>query len=115
MTNTNPIPARLAALKTMSGAELKKQWRALFDTEPPLFNRRYIETRLGYRIQELTHGGLKPETVRRLQELGEQLDGGNITTRRIRTDLKPIIGTRLIREWQGTEHCVTVTRDGFEW
>ena len=82
---------------------------------PPLFNRRYIETRLGYRIQELTHGGLKPETVRRLQELGEQLDGGNITTRRIRTDLKPIIGTRLIREWQGTEHCVTVTRDGFEW
>ena len=115
MTITNPIPARLAALKTMSGAELKKQWRALFDTEPPLFNRRYIETRLGYRIQELTHGGLKPETVRRLQDLGEQLDGGNITTRRIRTDLKPIIGTRLIREWQGTEHCVTVTRDGFEW
>ena len=98
-----------------AGAELKKQWRALFDTEPPLFNRRYIETRLGYRIQELTYGGLKPETVRRLQELGEQLDGGNIATRRIRTDLKPIIGTRLIREWQGTEHCVTVTRDGFEW
>ena len=102
MTITDPIPARLAALKTMTGTELKKQWRALFDTEPPLFNRRYIETRLGYRIQELTYGGLKPETVRRLQELGEQLDGGNITTRRIRSDLKPIIGTRLIREWQGT-------------
>ena len=63
MTITDPIPARLAALKTMSGTELKRQWRALFDTEPPLFNRRYIETRLGYRIQELTHGGLKPETV----------------------------------------------------
>ncbi len=36
-------------------------------------------------------------------------------TRRIRTDLKPITGTRLIREWQGVEHVVTVTRDGYEW
>ena len=119
MTITNPIPARLAALKTMSGTELKKQWRALFDTEPPLFNRRYIETRLGYRIQELTHGGLKPETVRRLQELGEQLDGGNITTRRIRTDLKPIIGTRLIREWQGRPYkslsAIARTITGTRW
>ena len=24
-------------------------------------------------------------------------------------------GTRLIREWQGVEHVVTVTADGFEW
>lgn len=27
----------------------------------------------------------------------------------------PIAGTRLIREWQGVEHVVTVTNDGFEW
>lgn len=115
MTKTDPIPARLASLKTASAAELKKQWRALFDAEPPPFNRSYLETRLAYRIQELAYGGLKPATVRRLQDLGEDLDGGSITTRRIRADLKPIIGTRLIREWQGVEHCVTVTRDGYEW
>ena len=29
--------------------------------------------------------------------------------------LLPIAGTRLIREWQGVEHVVTVTADGFEW
>ena len=115
MTKPDPIPARLTALKTASTAELKKQWRALFDTEPPMFNRRYLETRLAYRIQEIAYGGLKPATLRRLQDLGDDLDGGNITTRRIRTDLKPIIGTRLIREWQGAEHCVTVTREGYEW
>lgn len=44
-----------------------------------------------------------------------QLDGGNITTRRIRADLMPIAGTRLIRDWQGVEQIVTVTQDGFEW
>ena len=115
MTQQDPIPARLAALKTTSTPDLKRQWRELFDSEPPPFNRRYLESRLAYRIQELAYGGLKLQTVKRLEALGEQLDGGNLTTRRIRTDLKPIIGTRLIREWQGTEHLVTVTADGFDW
>ena len=115
MTNPDPIPARLVALKTTSTPDLKKQWRQLFETEPPAFNRRYLESRLAYRIQELAYGGLKPETVRRLEKLGEELDGGNVTTRKMRADLKPIAGTRLIREWQGVEHLVTVTADGFEW
>ena len=115
MTNHDPIPARLAALKTASTADLKTQWRDLFATEPPPFNRRYLESRLAYRIQELAYGGLKPETTRRLEELGEQLDGGDRTKSRIRADLKPIAGTRLIREYQGTEQVVTVLQDGFEW
>jgi hypothetical protein len=115
MTNLDPIPARLAALKTATTPELKAQWRDLFDSEPPPFNRRYLESRLAYRIQELTYGGLKLETVRRLERLGEELDGGDRTKSRIRADLRPIAGTRLIREWQGVEHVVTVTTDGFAW
>ena len=115
MKKQDPIPARLAALKTTPTPELKAQWRELFESEPPAFNRRYLESRLAYRIQELAYGGLKPETVRRLETLGEQLDGGNITRGRIRADLKPIVGTKLIREWQGIEQAVTVLADGYEW
>jgi hypothetical protein len=115
MTKPDPIPARLAALKTTPTPDLKAQWRDLFDSEPPPFNRRYLESRLAYRIRELTYGGLKPETVKRLEALGEQLDRSNGKNSRIRADLKPIAGTRLIREWQGVEHVVTVTRDGYEW
>jgi hypothetical protein len=115
MTKPESIPARLAALKSTPTPELKAQWRELFETEPPAFNRRYLESRLAYRIQELAYGGLKPETIRRLESLGEQLDGGNITLRRIRHELKPITGTKLIREWQGVEHTVTVLADGYEW
>ena len=109
------IPARLAALKTATTPELKAQWRELFDSEPPPFNRRYLESRLAYRIQELAYGGLKPETIRRLERLGEELDGGDRKKRSIRADTMPIAGTRLIREWQGVEQIVTVTADGFEW
>jgi hypothetical protein len=113
---TDTIPARLAALKTASTPDLKAQWRDLFDTEPPPFNRRYLESRLAYRIQELAYGGLRPETVRRLERLGEELDGGDRTKSRRRADQgMPIVGTRLIREWQGVEHVVTVTVHGFEW
>jgi len=115
MNQTDPIPARLAALKTTSTPDLKQQWRDLFDSEPPPFNRRYLESRLAYRIQELAYGGLKPETVKRLETLGEKLDGGDRKKSRIRADLTPIVGTRLIREWQGVEHLVTVTSDGFDW
>ena len=72
-------------------------------------------SRLAYRIQELAYGGLKPETVRRLEQLGEQLDGGNIAVRRVRGSDIPIAGTRLLREYQGVEYTVTVTTDGYEW
>jgi len=115
MTKPDPIPTRLAALKTTSTPDLKQQWRELFASEPPPFNRRYLESRLAYRIQELVYGGLKPETIKRLEALGEQLDGGNFITRRTRADRKPIAGTRLIRDWQGVEQIVRVTQDGFEW
>jgi hypothetical protein len=109
------VPARLAALPSADIRDLKQQWRSLFGTEPPPYNRRFLERRIAYRIQELAYGGLKPETIARLEALGEQIDGGNITLRRIRQDQRPIAGTRLLREYQGVEHVVTVTRDGFEY
>jgi hypothetical protein len=116
MTTHDPIPARLAALKTAATADLKQHWRDLFNSEPPPFNRRYLESRLAYRIQELAYGGLKPETIRRLEQLGEDLDGGDRKKRSMRVDRdRPIMGTRLLREWQGVEHVVTVTKAGFEW
>ena len=111
----DPVLARLAALKTTPTPKLKEQWRQLFDSEPPAFNRRYLESRLAYRIQELAYGGLKPETVRRLEKLGEELDGGRVDVRKRPANDRPVSGTRLIREYQGIEHCVTVRDDDFEY
>ena len=112
---TDSIPARLAALKTIPFPELKAQWRELFETDPPPYNRRSLENRLAYRIQEVAFGGLKPETIKRLEALGERYDSDNVATRRIRHDATPIAGTRLVREYQGVEQTVTVLADGYEW
>ncbi|WP_426954122.1 DUF2924 domain-containing protein [Muricoccus radiodurans] len=108
------VLGRLAALRTAPMAELKAQWRLLFGKEPPPWNKAYLQSRLAYRVQELAYGGLKPETRARLEALGEQLDGGNVVLRRIRADSRPLPGTRLLREWQGVQHAVTVLADGFE-
>jgi hypothetical protein len=109
------VLTRVAALNTLTIGDLKKQWRDLFDTEPPVYNRRFLEQRLAYRIQELAYGGLKPETIKRLRALGEELDGGDPSRRRRHSQDRPIAGTRLVREWQGIEHCVTVRDEGYEY
>jgi len=112
---TESVITKLAALKDTPTPDLRVLWRKLFESEPPRQNRRFLESRLSYRIQELEYGGLKPATIERLEALGENLDGGQVKVRRIRADLHPIVGTRLIREFQGIEHCVTVTNAGFEY
>jgi Protein of unknown function (DUF2924) len=112
---TDTVLARVAALKTSRTIDLKQQWRELFGTEPPPYNRRFLESRLAYRIQELAYGGLKPETIARLEALAEDLDGDPDRRRRRAGQDRPIAGTRLIREWQGVEHCVTVRDDDFDY
>lgn len=109
------VVAQLAALKTAPIAALKQKWRDLFDREPPQYNRRFLENRLAYRIQELAYGGLSAETVERLDALADELEG--LAPKRSSSVLerRPIAGTRLIREWKGVEHCVTVRRDDFEY
>ncbi|MDG4575378.1 MAG: DUF2924 domain-containing protein [Defluviicoccus sp.] len=112
---SDSVLAQLAALPGKSTPELKQLWRELFDGEAPRYNRRFLESRLAYRIQELQYGGLKPATAARLEALGEELDGGRIEVRRKRADERPIAGTKLIREWKGVEHTVTVLDDGYDY
>src|SRR4030081_3437690 len=109
------VLTQLAALKGATAPALKAKWRALFDTEPPPYNRRFLESRLAYRIQELVYGGLKTATLKRLKGMAEGLDCGDPAKRRRPAKDRPIAGTRLIREWQGVEHCVTVRDDGYEY
>jgi hypothetical protein len=63
----------------------------------------------------LAYGGLKPETIKRLEAIAEDLDGGDPARRRRLANDRPIAGTRLIREYQGVEHCVTVRDEDFEY
>jgi DUF2924 family protein len=109
------VLSQLAALKDAPADALKARWRELFETEPPAYNRRFLESRLAYRIQELAYGGLSRQTLDRLQAMAKQYATRDATERKARPVHRPISGTKLIREWQGVEHCVTVRPDDFEY
>jgi hypothetical protein len=108
------VLARLSALKTMTVNELKAEWRTLFDADAPNNSRVFLELRLGYRIQELAHGGLSRDAARILDALADEVEGKAVRARIVADPRKPVAGTKLLREWNGAEHAVTVLRDGFE-
>src|SRR5260370_9692082 len=102
------VLSQLAALKGASDPVVKAKWRELFETEPPAYNRRFLESRLAYRIQELAYGGLSRQTLERLRAMAKQYAGKDAAERKARPVHRPISGTNLIREWQGCEPFVTV-------
>src|SRR5215470_9552117 len=99
----------------MDAKALKARWRELFDTDPPPYNRRFLESRLAYRIQELARGGLSRDSLDRLKAIAKQYASQDPVERKTRPVLRPVVGTKLIREWQGVEHCVTIRGDDFEY
>ena len=115
MNERDTIPAKLAALKTMPVNELKQMWLTLHASPAPNNSRLYLELRLGYRIQELILGGPDKHTRRMLDRLADEVEGTGTTKRQIADPRNPVAGTRLVREWNGVEHTVTVLREGFEW
>jgi hypothetical protein len=115
MTTHEPILARLAALKAMSVNELKTEWQALFDAPAPNNSRTFLESRLAYRIQELIYGGPDKQTRRLLDLLADEVEGTLTRKAQIADPRNPVVGTKLIREWDGIAHTVTVLKEGFEW
>ena len=112
---SNSVLAQLAALPEKSTTELKQLWRDLYDREPPPYNKPFLVKRLAYRIQELAYGGLSGRAEAKLKALVEEEDRRLKGKLPVRKGDRPITGTRLIREWQGVEHCATVLKDGFEY
>jgi hypothetical protein len=106
------VLAQIAALKEKSTPELRALWKELFDREPPVLGRRYLEDRLSCRIQELHLGGLSNRARRRLDALIDQLEP---KAARRRDPGRPIAGTQLQREWKGVEHVITVREHDFEY
>lgn len=110
---TTAILTQVAALPTLPTPKLKAMWRELTGTEPPPYNRTFLVKRLAYRIQELAFGGLSVQAERHLDDLVDELDGKKKP--KPKDMAAPIVGTKLIREWQGVLQEVTALADGFEW
>jgi hypothetical protein len=106
----------LEALAALTPDELRKEWRRLYRSQPPRLSRDLLVRAIAYRIQEMRYGGLSKATRRKFAALvqarrsdrdigAEEIHPED--TQRIRA------GARLVREWNGRTHTVTVEEEGF--
>lgn len=107
---------QVGALRKMSLEALRQRWRALFGTEAPGYSAEHMVRRLAYRLQELHFGGLADAALEKLAQAAADGAGVDDARRSARRKAKaahlPAPGTRLVREWRGRRHEVTVCRDG---
>ena len=109
------VLARLAAMQAMSVNDRKDMWANLFSSADPNNSRAFLEVRIANRIQELTYGGLSRETRRTLDMLADEVEGKVVRKSMADDARNPMPGTKLLREWNGVEHTVTMLSDGYEW
>ena len=93
--------------------ELRREWRRLYHNDPPRISRDLLILGIAYRLQEIEHGGLGKATLRKLRTLAKTLRATGRVGPTLGLTLKP--GARLVREWHGRTHTVTVTEDGFDY
>ena len=110
---------------------MQKRWQELYKLPPPFKIRSgFLRRAIAYRLQELLLGGLTLQTKRELRRIAERArlnrshSGGKplaadvaippfesmLPRRRILS-----VGTRLLREWNGTTEVVDVLAEGFGW
>jgi hypothetical protein len=98
--DTRAIEGEIDRIRSLGLEELRREWWRLYHTEPPRISRDLLVLALGYRLQEIAHGGLGKAVRRKLQTMAKALR----TTGRVgptpSLSLKP--GARLVREWENT-------------
>jgi len=120
-TQRPAVLRQIAELQCLPMSELSERWRVLMGTDPPAYNRSFLLKRLIYRVQELAYRGLPmsayQEMERALTEAGYDGLGATISSAQRQGTQKaglPVVGTRLVREWNGRRYEVLTTREGFE-
>ena len=108
------VEAQIAGLDALSTEALRIEWRRLHRAEPPKrLSRDLLIWGIAHRIQERAYGGLTLAAQRRLRSLAAEMAGNGGSVVRPGTMLKP--GTKLVREWHGRTHTVTVLEQGFDY
>lgn len=102
----------LDRLGELGPAELKEEWARCHGAPAPSVTPDLLRLGIAYKLQERKQCGLSRESKRLLRQavaIAQQDIAAAPPPRR----LSP--GTRLVRDWHGTGHTVTVLVDGFEY
>jgi hypothetical protein len=96
------VETQVMALADLDGTRLRQRWEEVTGSRAPAVSPKLLRLALAYRIQADALGDLSPAARRRLA----QIASGRSTTQPMRA------GMRLMREWQGVTHIVTIDEAG---
>jgi Protein of unknown function (DUF2924) len=105
--------ALIRNLPNLPKTRLVELWKENFGREPGRIRPELMLPILAYRIQERAYGGLSPNANARPQIIATCLRPQS----RFRDEAKQRFkfGTKLIREWKGETHEVTLHNDGYHY
>jgi hypothetical protein len=95
------MASTLAELGTLPSDALRQRWRSLVGSPAPKVSPRMLRLALAWEIQARASAGLARTASQTLDQLGR----GQTRTQAATP------GMRLVREWQGRAHVVTVGED----
>lgn len=105
------VTAQIVQLPELEMPEIKSLWRKLFKAETPTHNRKFLERRIAYRLQEIefrkADANMLDRNKRRIDAL---IETGKVKSRD--PDYRPIAGTMLTRDYQDKEYQVVAIADG---
>src|SRR5207237_2679507 len=107
------VDGEIARLVDRSTQELRRAWRRLYHSGPPLgLSRDLIIRGLADKLQQRAHGGPSRALQRRLRILAREVEKGAGSF-----DAGGVLksGCRWVRRWRGHTHTVLVGEDGFEY
>lgn len=95
------LDQRLAELDDLDSPRLRELWVTLTKSPAPRISPKLLRLALAWEIQASVQGGISPAT----QQCLAQLARGKSRTSPARADV------RLVREWNGEAHVVTIGED----
>jgi hypothetical protein len=95
------VEQQLARLKDLSSPALRAEWRRLTAKPVPRISPSLLRLALAWEIQARAYGGLSRSTQQKLQ----QIAAGKTQSYGV------VPGMRLVREWNGKAHVVTIGDD----
>jgi hypothetical protein len=102
----------LAQIADMSGSELSTEWARRYRAPAPNISPDLLRMGLAYKVEEQRHGamGWSTRTLLACASAGRGAPAAAVLKAG-----KPTPGTRLVRDWHGVGHTVTVLEKGFEY
>jgi hypothetical protein len=95
------VEDQIARLTALSSAALREEWHRLTTSPVPRISPSMLRLALAYELQARAFGGLSRDTTRKLDQLAAAKTRTSAVTP----------GMRLVREWGGKAHVVTVGED----